>query len=100
MKAHAFTILAPISRADATEGGQAPVDVGPTYTRNGLIVATTLNTAGTTPTCAIKIQNSAPLAINHSIISTESSTLADIGHRLGAADNRSEEHTSELQSQR
>jgi hypothetical protein len=87
MKAHAFTILAPISRADATEGGQTPVDVGPTYTRNGLIVATTLNTAGTTPTCAIKIQNSAPLAINHSIISTESSTLADIGHRLGAADN-------------
>lgn len=87
MKATAFSILAPISRADATEGGQAPVDVGPLYTRNGLVVATTLNTAGSTPTCDIKLQNSPPLAVGHSVISTAASTLASIGHRTGAATN-------------
>jgi hypothetical protein len=81
MKATAFSILPLISRADATEGGQAVTDVAATYTRNGLIVCTTLKTAGTNPTCDVKIQNSPALAVTHSLQNTAASTTADLPSR-------------------
>jgi len=67
-------------------GGQTITDLA-SYTRQGKFILSAKSDAGTNPTLAVKLQNSAPLARLASVTPASTDTTAAVGSRTGATTN-------------
>lgn len=69
----------------ANNGGQTITDLGPLYTGPAKFILTAKSDAGSSPTLAVKLQSSPPLARLVDVVAATGDTTESVAHRTGAA---------------